>query len=326
MLHGIAEKLLLDPTLDIGAFDLTDDQRRIVDSHVSTVKRLVKNGRLYVEKRSSAAHLHWAWYGTADAVIVSIPRLTIADLKCGRIAVEVQDEDGAVNAQLGSYAISILESLKKEVADKITEIELVIVQPRNGGTKQTVISRAELDELKWKLMDAGHEAELADPPAAAGSWCKFCRAKPTCPTIRDLVSEKAKIDFALDNADPEDLTPVELHEVLAIAEIADDWIKSVKAHAERVLSEGGDINGEWELVPKRAIRKWKDERLVNQRLLSEGLSGRDFTKEILLTPAQVEAAAKKKGVELDLSDMTIAESSGTKLARKPKEDENDDWD
>jgi CRISPR/Cas system-associated exonuclease Cas4 (RecB family) len=329
MLHGVAERILLHPETEADELaDLTQDQRRIVDSHVSTVRGLVKGGRLYVEKRSEAPHLHKFWYGTADAVIINGSRLTIADLKCGRVAVEVQDDDGAVNAQLASYAISILESLKASIADKITEIELVIVQPRNGGTKRTTISREELDEVKRKLIEAGDLAESDDPPAKAGSHCRFCRAKPTCPTIRDFVSENAKLDFALDDAAPADLTPAELHQVLAAAEIAKDWIKSVEQHAERVLSEGGDINGEWELIPKRAIRKWKDERAVNQRLLSEGLAGKDFTKEVILSPAQVEAVAREKNLTLDISDLISAESSGMKLARKQKEDDNDsvdDW-
>lgn len=330
MLHGVAERLLLDPSDDAIFDTLTDEQKRIVTTHVSTVRGLVGNGRLYVEKRSSAPHLHWAWYGTADAVVVRGHRLVIADLKCGRIAVEVQDDDGAVNAQLGSYAISIIESLKPEVAAKITEVELVIVQPRNGGTKKTVISREELDKLKAKLVRAGELAESDDPPAQAGSHCRFCRAKPTCPTIREFVAEKAKLDFAVEDQDPRDLSTADLHEVLTVAEIAKDWIKGVEQHAERLLAEGGDIEGSWELVPKRAQRKWKDERLVSQRLMSEGLSGNEFTKEVILSPAQVEALARKKRLDIDLTDLVVAESSGLKLAKKEKEDENDngidDWD
>lgn len=329
MLHGIAERLLLDPHDDAQFEALTDDQKRIVKTHVDTVQGLVKGGRLYVEKRSSAPHLHKFWYGTADAVIIRPPRLTIADLKCGRIAVEVQDDDGAVNAQLGSYAVSIIESLKPAIADKLTEVELVIVQPRNGGTKRTVISRAELDELKLKLIEAGNNAESDNPRAAAGSHCRFCRAKATCPTIREFVNEKAKLDFALEDADPGELTSSDLNSILTVADIAEDWIKTVRQYAERMLAEGGDIEGQWELVPKRALRKWKDERITTQRLLSEGLSGNDFTKEVVLSPSQVEALAKKKKLDIDISDLTIAESSGMKLAKKENENGNsidlDDW-
>jgi CRISPR/Cas system-associated exonuclease Cas4 (RecB family) len=327
-LHGVAEALLLDPTDDAEFAGLTDEQKRIVMQHVETVRGLVKGGRLYVEKRSEAPHLHWAWYGTADAVIVRGNQLVIADLKCGRIAVEVQDDDGAVNAQLGSYAISILESLKPEVASRIMEVELVIVQPRQGGVKKTVISREELEELKHKLIEAGNNAETDNPRAAAGSHCRFCRAKPTCQTIRELVNENAKLDFALDNADPEDLEIADINSVLQIAEIAEGWIKSVRQYAEQLLADGQSIEDEWELVPKRAVRKWKDTRQVTQRLLSEGLSGNEFTKEVLLTPAQVESLAKKKNLEIDLTDLTVAESSGLKLARKQKDDtgfDETDW-
>ena len=331
MLHGVAERILLNPEVEADELAaLTDDQVRIVTTHVTTVRDLVKNGRLYVEKRSSAPHLHWAWYGTADAVIIRGHRLIIADLKCGRIAVEVQDDDGAVNAQLGSYAISILESLKPEVAAKITEVELVIVQPRNGGTKRTVISREELDQLKLKLIEAGNLAESENPPAKAGSHCRFCRAKAKCETIRQFVSDNAKLDFAMDDEDPSNLTTTDLNTILTVAEIAEDWIKGVRQYAEQLLADGGDIEGQWELVPKRAVRKWKDERIVTQRLLSEGLSGNEFTKEVMLSPAQIEGLAKKKKMTIDISDLTTAESSGMKLAKKEQDDghgfDPSDWD
>jgi hypothetical protein len=67
-------------------------------------------------------------------------------------------------------------------------------------------------------------------------------------------------------------------------------------------------------VPKRGTRKWKDERIVKQRLASEGLS--DFVSENLLTPAQVEKLAKKQGVQLDLFDLITSESSGVNLTRE----------
>lgn len=325
MLHGFVQEVLEVPQSSPEDYDwwttLDADQRRIVTTHVDFVRQLAVGGTLMVEHRSSSPHLHPEWFGTADAVILKPPLLTIADLKCGRVAVEVEDDAGDINAQLASYAISVLANLPAAVIAKIKRVELVIVQPRSGGVKRRIVTIPELMAMRDRLLEAARLADSADPPAAAGKWCKFCPAAPTCPTLRAHVQETAKLDFALDNAEPADLSIRELNETLHAVAIAEDWIASVKQYAEQILSAGGDIEGEWELTPKRAVRKWKDERVAKQRLLSEGI---DPIEERVISPAKAEELAKRKHIDLDLSDLTKAESSGMKLTQRNKEEEDFD--
>jgi hypothetical protein len=112
---------------------------------------------------------------------------------------------------------------------------------------------------------------------------------------------------------PLHLSEDEIAEVLENADVIETWLSAVRSLAYNAIADGRDIPG-WKLVPKRAVRKWKDARLVKQRLASEGLSG--FLTEDLVTPAQAEKLAKKQGIQLDLFDLIDAESSGMKLARE----------
>jgi hypothetical protein len=112
---------------------------------------------------------------------------------------------------------------------------------------------------------------------------------------------------------PLHLSEEEIAEVLENADVIETWLTAVRGLAYTAIADGRDIPG-WKLVPKRAVRKWKDARLVKQRLASEGLTG--FLTEDLVTPAQAEKLAKKQGIQLDLFDLIDAESSGMKLARE----------
>ena len=112
---------------------------------------------------------------------------------------------------------------------------------------------------------------------------------------------------------PDELTQAELAKILNDADVIEAWLKNVRDYALRVLQDGKPIPG-WKVAPKKGTRKWKDERMVKQRLASEGLTG--FMEENLLSPAQVEKLAKKQGVQLDLFDLITTESSGVKIVRE----------
>ncbi|ARV77540.1 Cas4-like exonuclease [Sinorhizobium phage phiM5] len=331
MLHGYVEDVLRAPAKTPEDFpwwaELDFDQRNIVTTHVNLIREIAKEGRLYVEKRTESPHLHAEWFGTADAVIVKPPRLVIGDLKCGRIPVEVDDAEYEINAQLGSYAISVLENLKPSVRDQITEVELVIVQPREGGIKRLVVARDVLDNLKRRLLEAAALAESDNPPAAVGKACHFCKVKPYCETYRDFVHNQARLDFALEGGTADQLGLVELSDVLAVADMAIEWGKAVKARAEQILNDGVDIDG-WQLIPKRAKRVWDgDLEALFPALKKAGLEIEDYmVPATLKSPAQIEAVLKERGIKLDLSDFTDSVSTGLKIAKIHKQKgQNDEY-
>ena len=112
---------------------------------------------------------------------------------------------------------------------------------------------------------------------------------------------------------PESLNAQQIAELLDKADVIETWLKAVQAYAQELIKAGDYVPG-WKLVPKRGTRKWKDERLVKQRLASEGLQ--DFIVEELVSPTQAERLAKKQGIQLDLFDLITSESSGVNLTRE----------
>ena len=112
---------------------------------------------------------------------------------------------------------------------------------------------------------------------------------------------------------PESLTNAEIAKILNDADVIETWLKAVREYAKEIIEAGEAVPG-WKVQPKRGIRKWKDIRMVKQRLASEGLN--DFLVEEVASPAQVEKLAKKQGVQLDLIDLIDQTSSGTTLVRE----------
>ena len=112
---------------------------------------------------------------------------------------------------------------------------------------------------------------------------------------------------------PESLTAQQISELLDKADVIETWLKAVRAYAQELIEAGDHVPG-WKLVPKRGTRKWKDERIVKQRLASEGLQ--DFIAEELVSPAQAERLAKKQGIQFDLFDLITSESTGVNLTRE----------
>lgn len=188
MLHEAAANILLCIPQH---YDLTDEQQDVVDVYVNLVRHEAQGGQLFVEQKFKLPH-HSEFWGTADAVIVSGDALKVIDLKAGRgVAVEV-DYGGKINPQLGFYALGAMAAQNKWEWDLI---EIIVVQPRLGGVKRRVVHPLELADLAQEMVAAVALAESENPPFAAGSHCKFCLARATCPTLREEVWRLVRVDF-----------------------------------------------------------------------------------------------------------------------------------
>ena len=305
MLHGVCENLLRDGVFDA---DLTDEQAEVVSAYVETVRREHEaiGGTLLIEQRFKLPDFAELW-GTADAVIISRPHLRVIDFKAGRgVAVEV-DYGGKINPQLGFYVLGALSI----AGDGFDDIEVIVVQPRLGGVKRRKVTLAELHDLRDRMLAAVEDALSPFPTFEAGSWCKFCLARSKCVTLESHVRDLARDEFGT-LRDPEQASAAKLADILDEADVVETWLAAVRDRAQATIEGGGTVPG-WKLTPKRAVRKWRDERIVKQRLASEGLT--DFLVEELVSPTQAERLAKKQRVAIDLSDLTVSESSGMKLTR-----------
>jgi hypothetical protein len=91
-----------------------------------------------------------------------------------------------------------------------------------------------------------------------------------------------------------------------------EQIKAVEAEAFRALEAGMPVPG-WKLVLKQTRRYWIDAQAVLRKLRYDRRVSKDqYIEEVLRSPAQVEKAVKKAGV--DLSEFIESRSSGTTIA------------
>ena len=301
-LHEVAAACLRE---NLNPFDVISEDpegAELVMAYLIEVRSAYERlgGGLLVEQAFELSALSELYWGTADAVVLSPPTLYVADLKTGRgHAVPVRRPDGRVNPQLGGYGLGALHGLPAGLANEITSIELCVIQPALGPPQRTIMTVAEVQDFAADLIEIA-EAAL-DPEAAriAGEHCRFCRAAGDCPALRDKALIAARLEFCTPEAElvegfpvppaPSTLTTAELGHVLEGAEIIDQWLAAVRAHAKSLADKGEEIPG-WKLVDKRGRRVWANEDDAN-RTLSHLLGGDAYATK-LHSPTQIEKVLK----------------------------------
>lgn len=262
--------------------------------------------------------------GTADlmAYHAELRTLVVADFKYGRgHAVEPEE-----NPQAMSYALGAVERYHNRGVD---QVEVVIVQPRaphaDGPIRTWTGSVVDLAEFAHQLATAARATQAPDAPLVAGDWCKFCKAAPTCPELRQQALAAAIVDFSgrpddevrLESMpDPKSIPADELARVLGEVDLVEMWCRRVREHAHAEAVEGRTPPG-WKLVSKRATRKWKEEAEAEDALLSILDFEQVYAPRKLASPAQVEKLVPGKNKEARakfLAPLTFKESSGTVLA------------
>lgn len=254
--------------------------------------------------------------------------LHIADYKHGSgVNVVVEEND-----QLMMYALGAVV----ELGVKPDLITVAIVQPRTAGEGEDGVKvwTFTYDDLKawkrraWKA--AKKAVAMADgdmmPELKVGSWCRFCKAQGVCPAQKTLAVETAQTDFAaMDGHDvfPSvlTLTREELGDALAKFHFIEEWMAAARAHAIGLLNKGEEIPG-FKMVPKRAMRKWKDsDDEIIEQLQKLGLPEEDLYTKKLVSPAQAEKVIKAlfpAGARPTVEELVTRVSSGSNLV--PVED------
>lgn len=117
--------------------------------------------------------------GTADAVLVSEEELLVADLKYGRMPVEVEE-----NTQLLIYLVGAIHRFGPR-----RTYRLAILQPRGRHAKGPIrtwrVSKKRVAEFEKQLEDA-IRGNYNDGSAVVGSHCRnFCLAASVCPALAE---------------------------------------------------------------------------------------------------------------------------------------------
>ena len=217
-MHEVASRVLTQSTGQITADDyigdsitvdagrsvtFTEEMAQLVDGYVAEVREIAQGGELHVEQRVEFSEFVGVpeSFGTADVIVLklvemcSFHKIIVGDLKTGYHFVPVEE-----NSQLMLYALGAYRQF--ELAYDIREVELIIFQPNNGGTRRWSCSIEALLEFAEKAREAAQQVEAATIAHTVigidnytqEDWerlylhpnpneidCAFCRAMSTCP-------------------------------------------------------------------------------------------------------------------------------------------------
>jgi hypothetical protein len=314
--NGIAAKDLVGTEIKVRSrvFVVDQDMARHVQTYVDTVITMVGGAPQSVERRVDFSDFLGVRgsTGTADAIgfLHGAREIQVHDLKFGR-GVKVYAEN---NKQLMLYALGALAGCGFD-PDNPTQFRLVIHQPRLDHVSEWVISVEDLLAFGREAKRAAQRViycleEDFDPATdllAGEEQCRWCKAKATCPALREHVLSAVSDDFvdltkpikpqlasAVERLESSDGTHIA--NCLGAVDLIEGWCKSVRAKAESDLLEGRDVPGFKLVEGKRGHRKWAEPKQVEALLKSMRLKHQQIYDYSLISPTQAERLAKADAI------------------------------
>lgn len=312
------------------SFTVDADMARHVNTYVTAVLAMAEGNTLLVEQRlafgSRIGQPDQIAFGTSDAVILAPDELQVHDLKYG-MGVRVDAED---NEQLLIYALGAQAAF--DFVHDFTQVRLVIHQPRLDHVSEWVVTVDELNAFakelrmhaKWaldiKASEFGVPADQLNPSEDA---CRFCKAKPSCPALRDKVASTVQKgtpaeadDFVDLSADPADkgeifaLPAADLGASMAMVGLVEDWCKAIRAETETRLLKGDPVPGFKLVQGRRGHRKWSDVAAAEALLKGFRLKADEmYTKSLIGVPA-AEVILGKQPKRWPLVEELIVQADG----------------
>lgn len=268
----------------------TEELLEAVDNYVEFVTGEIEQARLEcrdpvfaVEQRIDASEYVEGCFGTADMVIITDKVVHIIDLKLGK-GVPVYAEE---NPQLMIYGLGVLSMAEMLYDPKV--VRLTIYQPRIGNSSTWDVTPEELK--KWGtevLRPRGAMALMGVGEYAAGSWCRFCKARNKCRARAEEFLSLAKMEFS----QPSLLTDEEISEVLKKADDLSKWAAEVYAYAQdEAIIHGKEWPG-YKVVEGRSNRKYSSDEEVAAAAESAGY--KDIYKKSLIGIGEMERLMGKE--------------------------------
>ncbi|MBQ7885839.1 MAG: DUF2800 domain-containing protein [Clostridia bacterium] len=268
----------------------TDELLEAVDEYVTFVIGMIEDARracahpiLVVEQRIDASEYVDNCFGTADMVIITDQAAHVIDLKLGR-GVEVHAEE---NPQLMIYGLGVLHMA--EALFDIETVRMTIFQPRLNNSSTWSVSPEYLkrwgDEV---LRPAGAQALIGAGEFAAGSWCRFCKARNQCRARAESFLEMAQHDFRR----PALLSDEEIADVILRADELSKWAADVYAFAQdQAITHGKQWPG-FKVVEGKSNRKFTSDADVERAAAAAGYT--DIYKKTLIGITEMERLMGKE--------------------------------
>ena len=226
---------------------------------------------------------------------------------------------------------------------EIQIVRMTIIQPRLDNLSTFECTREELEAWGESIRPVAKLAYEGKGEQKAGSWCKFCRAKPVCRACAEEALALCREEFldldagafteeATEESDltapynPDQSTAVfkqpglvsfaELEEILPTLNRISSWIEAVFAFVtSEAINHGIPVKG-YKVVEGRSKRVFTDTKAVVQTALDNGYT--DLYKQQLITLTEFEKMMGKKRFAELLGDY-VAKPPG-KLALVPESD------
>lgn len=268
----------------------TEELLEAVNDYVEFVTGEIEQARLEcrdpvfaVEQRIDASEYVEGCFGTADMVMITDKVVHIIDLKLGK-GVPVYAEE---NPQLMIYGLGVLSMAEMLYDPKI--VRLTIYQPRIGNSSTWDIAPEELKKWGIKVLrPRGAMALMGVGEYAAGSWCRFCKARNKCRARAEEFLSLAKMEFS----QPSLLTDEEISEVLKKADDLSKWAAEVYAYAQdEAIIHGKEWPG-YKVVEGRSNRKYSSDEEV--AAAAEAAGYKDIYKKSLIGIGEMERLMGKE--------------------------------
>lgn len=293
-------------------FEVNQDMIDAVTTYTDYCRNFMTDDKtLYmIEKKFDLGFLGEGEKGTSDFTGLHGKVLHVIDYKHGKgVAVEVEG-----NVQGLCYGLGASKLFQHESWDIL---RITIVQPRafhdDGPIRTWDVPRDELLDYMLDYAMYAKATESPEAPRAVGDWCRFCKAKPICPTHMKWVEDQAMMDFAEDTSKPipvEFLTDNQLADlVLNKIKMVEQWCQAVKDHCQQKAEAGNPLPGT-KLVATRANRMWKDKKQAEE-FLRDKYGDEVYEKKFMSAPKVEKKIGKQEFAEL--SDMVEKRSTGVTL-------------
>lgn len=290
-----------------GSHEVDAEMIETVEVYVAAIRQAAEGGTLLVEQRLSFSDYVGVpdQFGTSDAVIFSpladgTYELQVRDLKGGK-GVKVYAER---NKQLLLYALGAYGEFS--LIYDISRIRVAIHQPRLNHISEWDCSVEELlafaDEAKAAAGEVEaaqavvNDDELLDFLHPSTKACQWCRAKATCPKLREAALTEVFGDFddldAITGDDVKVPGDDDLASVYAKLDMIEGWIAAVRERAfER--ARVGALPGYKIVQGKAGARKWRDEADAEAMLRSMHLKVDEMYSKKVISPTAAEKLLAK---------------------------------
>lgn len=308
--HTIGERCLITgvdatsyagTTLEVDGYqiEITDEMCEAVQLYLDTIRTDMEMYQVHISDLQVEHKFHLDFidpdaFGTNDCNIVIFgQKVIVYDYKHGSgVAVDAED-----NKQGLFYALGAIQG------HEVTEIEVVIVQPRafhaDGPVRRWAVTLEQLNQFAEDLKMRIEETKRPDAPLRSGDHCKktFCAAMASCPAVRKTVENAAMTVFSEQPVgklpDPSALTKVMLRRILEAMPMMDQWLRSVEAYAEAKANAGEEILGFKLVRGREGNRKWADEDIASG-MLSDLMPEDKMFERKLMSPTKIEKILGKE--------------------------------